>query len=130
MSDLKRLANPMLEDVWNCGVIDETDVFMCEDVYLGRLPAGLTTEDSSSLEYNIARIAWLAERGWPEDEQEPIRLAVELHDFAHRVVFVDGNHRVSAAIVMGDETISVEPSGNIGYLRDFIIPVSETTITL
>lgn len=130
VADLDRLANPMRDDAWGCGVIEEWDVLACEDISIGRLPAGLTAEDSASIEYNIARIAWLMEKGWDDDLTEPIRLATTVYEGCTTTWLPDGNHRASAAILMGEKTITVKPHGNVGNLRKVITPLAEKAIPL
>lgn len=103
---LAEYVDPMRLNTWQCGVIDVEDVECCEDPTIGAYPAGSTAEDASSWEYNVARIAWLAARGWktPEADSEPITLLVTA---SGALSLVDGNHRLAAAIVRGDKEITV-----------------------
>lgn len=112
VAELSRYVNPMRDDEWGCGVIDEMDVEFCEDPSLGRLPAGMTAEDSTSPEYNVARIAWLIQKGWDEnDTYEPMVLACN-YGLRSEPHFMDGNHRFAAAIVAGKKTVKVVFMGN------------------
>lgn len=120
--ELSRYVNPMRDDEWGCGVIDEMDVQLCEDVSIGRLPAGLTTEDSSSYEYNVARIAWLLQHGWDDsDTYEPMVLACN-YGLRSEPHFMDGNHRFAAAIIAGKKTVKVEFLGSKKDLKFTIAP--------
>ena len=113
VAELSRFVNPMRDDEWGCGVIDEMDVEFCEDPRMGRLPAGMTAEDSTSHEYNVARIAYLVQNGWDEDETyEPMLLSCN-SAFRREPHFRDGNHRFAAAIVSGKKTVKVTVEGNL-----------------
>lgn len=123
VSELTRYINPMRDDEWGCGVMDEMDVELCEDPSIGRLPAGMTTEDSSSLEYNVARVAWLSQHGWDEsDTYEPMVLACN-YGLRSEPHFMDGNHRFAAAIVAGKKTVKVEFLGSVKDLKFTLTPV-------
>jgi uncharacterized protein YbaR (Trm112 family) len=123
VADLEKLYNPMRNDPWACGEIDEFDVLSCmgNDSSAGRLPAGLTTEDTISLEYNIARIAWLANNGW-DDKDEPITVEMYSDSSNRWYPVVDGNHRLAAAIVLNMETIRITPDGDIDYMAKTLKP--------
>jgi hypothetical protein len=123
VADLEKLYNPMRNDPWACGEIDEFDVFSCmgSGSSAGRLPAGLTAEDSSSIEYNIARIAWLAKNGW-DDNDEPITVEMYPKSRHEWYPIVDGNHRLAAAIVLKLETIRITPDGDIDYMMETLKP--------
>jgi hypothetical protein len=112
VAELSRYVNPMRDDEWGCGVIDEMDVEFCEDPSMGRLPAGMTAEDSCSHEYNVARIAWLIQKGWDEDaDDEPMTLACN-YGLRSEPHFMDGNHRFAAAIASGKKTVKVVMLGS------------------
>lgn len=123
VADLEKLYNPMRNDPWACGEIDEFDVLSCmgDDSSAGRLPAGLTTEDSLSVEYNVARIAWLANNGW-DDNDEPITVEMYPESSDEWYPIVDGNHRFAAAIVLDMETIRITPDGDIDYMMQTLKP--------
>jgi hypothetical protein len=129
VSDLKKLSNPMDDNVWGCGFIDVDEVLSCDDVSNATLPAGMRkdeegitwADDIFSREYNIARIAWLARNGW-DDTKDPISLDVYPDSMTDWPAIVDGNHRFSAAIVNGMETIRINPSGDIDFLMDVLKP--------
>jgi len=122
VSELARYINPMRDDEWGCGVIDEIDVQLCEDASIGRLPAGMTAEDSTSVEYNVARIAWLVQHGWDEDDTyEPMVLACN-YGLRSEPHFMDGNHRFAAAIIAGKKTVKVEFLGSKKHLQFTIVP--------
>jgi hypothetical protein len=121
VAELARYINPMRDDEWGCGVFDEMDVELCEDSSIGRLPAGMTTEDTSSTEYNIARVAWFVQNGWDdEDTYEPMTLACN-YGLRFEPHFMDGNHRFAAAIVAGKRTVKVTLLGSIKDLRITVI---------
>lgn len=112
VAELSRYVNPMRDDEWGCGIIDEMDVEFCEDPRMGRLPAGMTAEDSTSHEYNVARIAYLVQNGWDEnDTYEPMVLSCNAA-FRREPHFMDGNHRFAAAIVAGKKTVRVTVQGS------------------
>lgn len=123
INNLLGYCNPMKEDAWDCGVITVEDVECCEDITVGRFPAGVTAEDSTSWEYNVARIAWLSRKGWKDASADVEPVIVHVYDldpqyFTGRksntfVCIQDGNHRVSAAAVRGDVNIQVVLSGDV-----------------
>ena len=123
VADLEKLYNPMRNDPWACGEIDAFDVlsYMADGSSAGRLPAGLTTEDTISVEYNIARIAWLANNGW-DDKDEPITVEMYADSSNRWYPIVDGNHRFAAAIVLNKETIRITPEGDIDYMMKALKP--------
>lgn len=108
---LAEYVDPLRLNTWQCGVIDVVDVECCEDPSIGAYPAGATAADASSWEYNVARIAWLAARGWKNlaADAEPITLDVTATGV---LSLVDGNHRSAAAIVRGDKEITVLIEGS------------------
>lgn len=108
------IGNPAEEDIWGCGPITETDVLSCPDPSIGRLPAGMTAEDTQSREYNIARIAWLIENhDHHAPDHEPIEIAAL--DLLGSWPILDGNHRLAAAHIAGIKTIPVELHGDIWW---------------
>jgi hypothetical protein len=110
--------HPMADNVWGCGVITVEDVLSCEDIFMGRQSTGSTAEDGESFEFNVARIAWLAERGWAtEGDPEPITVDVGVAGYTPHDLVLDGNHRLAAAIVRGDKEIKVAIAGDIEKAR-------------
>lgn len=114
---IEATGNPMEEDIWGCGPINLMDVMSCSDISIGRLPAGLTAESTNSLEYNIARIAWLANNYDFEDieDAEPISIASAHSITSGAWPILDGNHRVCAALIAGVKNIAVEVEGEIWW---------------
>lgn len=128
VANIIALSNPMEDDVWGCGIIEEEDVLACEDNRMGRYSSGRTPDDPASIEYNIARISWLMENyDWNNvEDEEPIQ--IELMEDCHWHVIVDGNHRVAAALILGLEHITVEISGEVDYCENILRPIAEVKI--
>lgn len=125
-SKIAELYNPMENDVWGCGEItpEDIDLACIEYLSVGRLPAGLTTEDSKTLEYNAARIAWIAENyDWDADDSEPITIEISGYGLIPPPI-MDGNHRVAAAIYSGVEFLKVEVCGDLEQLKEELQPIS------
>lgn len=62
----------------------------------------------------IIRIAHFVRTGWPAtgDDAQPITVDVGIGDYFPKWMITDGNHRVAAAIVRGDEWVDVSVSGS------------------
>lgn len=127
VSDLAFFVNPMRDDVWECGVIKPADVHSCWDTGFGEDPAEITENGYDSWEYNVARIAWLAENGWDSTLEDPDPITIHSRGAMSGydpVVIIDGNHRFSAAIILGLEYISVMATGDTGYLSELLRPLA------
>ena len=84
-----------------------------ENNRLSSLPHDPSRRNLSTRRYHIQRIAWLAVNGWTD----PIQIDVGVPELCSHVdwIVIDGNHRLAAAIVRGDKTISAAVSGSVGY---------------
>lgn len=130
LGNLLAYCDPMQDDAWDCGVITADDVEFCEDITVGRFPAGVTAEDSTSWEYNVARIAWLSRKGWKDasSDVEPVIVHDDLNPQRFTgststvlVRIQDGNHRAAAAKVRGDACIQVVLTGSIKKARSILM---------
>lgn len=124
VNKLLSYCDPMKDDVWGCGVITVEDVECCEDINIGRLPSGATAEDAGSWEYNVARIAWLCQKGWKaaDSDMEPVTVHVGQDGATRtRVEVRDGNHRLAAACVNRDSIIRVVAEGETSEVERFLL---------
>lgn len=106
--------NPMESNAWMCGVIAPDDVARCSDNAEGALPMDLyrmpetldyATRRALWRGYNIARISWLMENGW--DDVRPVTVEMFVNNDRSELTVTDGNHRLSAAILLGHSHIDV-----------------------
>lgn len=128
--NLIELSNPMDDDIWGCGVITMEDVLSCFDFHQASYPYESSEYDTTTREYNIARIAYIAEYElykYSEREQTPISVEITLmgdSSLAHHPI-IDGNHRVAAAHVLNEEFITIEISGDLDSAHELLQPVQE-----
>lgn len=125
LANLIEVANPMEADIWDCGVITEKDVLSC--FHFHHASYSYDNEhgfDTTSREYNIARIAYIAEyQLYKHNPNDPHPISVELGEWVTAHPILDGNHRIASAHIMGEEFITVEISGDIEYARELLKPV-------
>lgn len=107
--------DPMYDDIWACGRISIQDVKNCKELELGSKAFSENDENLKSWRYNVARIAWFVKNGWSNcrKDTQPILIEVSCIDDFHPIYVVDGNHRLAAAIVRGEEFILAEISGDL-----------------
>ena len=105
IESLKAVINPLDGDMWKVAAIDPQEVR--DAAGLGKvceLPlAQVKDELPPDLHrlFHISRIAWLLGADPNGDDPHKLMLAVS----KDRIWFYDGNHRVAAAIVRGDDAI-------------------------
>lgn len=71
--------------------------------------------------YNhFTRIKWLMENGW----QEPVSIDVGIPSLGYTPEWMieDGNHRTTAALLLGHETIEIKFSGTVSYFEELFMP--------
>lgn len=116
LAALLEYCDPTLDDPWGCGRIHSEDV-LNEVGYTRQRAKPLDYDDEvySSYEYNIERIAYFVEHGWESagSDAEPITVDIGLAGYTPFHLLVDGNHRVAAAKIRGDETITIELIGDV-----------------
>lgn len=141
VSSLVTVANPLLSDVWGCGIITEKEIRACKEAGLGRKPSGMMPSKSLTREYHIARVAYLMGATWPAVEYHEMMVyspadyyavlgTLADDDYSPRAVrmrqqvrITDGNHRFCAAVLSGRETVNIEPMGDVAFLRSILSPV-------
>lgn len=107
-----RHINPMEEDVWSVGSFSEHHVKSADEFFIeshsgNRDYASVGWDLANTKEYNIARVAWLMKtRDFYEDEA-PINFYFYTMNGKPSFEIIDGNHRLSAAMVRGDEDIPI-----------------------
>lgn len=115
LAALLELCDPTLDDPWGCGRISKDDVLDCIEFGepISKMP-DYNQELFDSYDYNVARIAHFVKDGWraSEYDYEPITVDIGLQGYMPNHIIVDGNHRVAAAKIRGDETIAVEIVGD------------------
>lgn len=109
---LRKLCDPFENPPWD-GVagltLDGVRQAMQEGFVLAQAYSGERRRTEWSTEDHIARIAYLAQEGW----DKPIDVDVGVPSLGCHVEWpvIDGNHRLAAAIVRGDEYILAKVSG-------------------
>lgn len=99
---------------WNCRRVTVEEVLDAPELHPEPLPSPRDLEERAL--YNAGRVAALLQTGWPlaEDDDEPVVVSVEFHPASGPVIEVaDGNHRVAAASIRGDEQIQVWIEGDV-----------------
>jgi len=116
LAALLEYCDPTLDDPWGCGRIDPEDVLLQVD-YTRQRAKTIDYDDEvyRSYEYNIDRIAYFVKNGWESagSDREPVTVDIGLAGYTPLHLLVDGNHRVAAAKIRGDETITVEVIGDV-----------------
>lgn len=109
IEDFKEIfPSPMKEDVWGVGSITIKEVKdRIKKKRLASTPFSCGNEDR---EYHIRRIAFLVVHPHLDDINIEIGLYYNYID--------DGNHRYSAALVRGDESIDVSFGGGVDEFHD------------
>ena len=85
----------------------------------GAVPVDRPVESDEEPIMHLGRIRWLMEHGWTD------AITVEIGDTPTSVWcwgILDGNHRVVAAILRGDERIDVELSGWLDVANQLLTP--------
>jgi len=108
-------CDPTLDNPWSCGRIEAKDVL--NEVGYSSMRAAPPEFDGDlydSYEYNIERIAYFLQSDWSSAaaDREPVTVDIGLLGYTPPYLIVDGNHRVAAAKIRGDETIAVEIIGD------------------
>jgi len=107
-------ANPLLTPPWPDLLVD-VDAGMIEAAYHDQLfervdgtrfAAPLSDSDYPDGRNHAGRAAWLAVNGWGD----PISIEASDIERGHWPI-ADGNHRLAAAILLGDEEIEAEIGG-------------------
>jgi hypothetical protein len=112
--------DPTIDDVWGCGAINPDDVLrQVNGLNNASYPTRLDSENFSSYEFNTARIAYLIHHGWdaPDVDAEPVTVDIGMRGYTPDELVPDGNHRLAAAKIRGDETITVCITGDIDKAR-------------
>lgn len=141
VQDMAKFVDPLLDDVWDTGMISKEEVLSCPDNTIGKNPSNLTATVNRTREYHIARISYLMEHGWEEVLNEEIMVYSPMNYFQNlaalkddyspkgirerqRVRITDGNHRFCAALFTGVQTLDIEPYGDLSFLATVLNPVS------
>jgi hypothetical protein len=129
IKSLKAVINPLDGEMWKVEAIDPQEVRDAADQrQFGKLPwAQVKNELPAECHrlFHITRIAWLLGEEMDGDDPHKLMLAVS----KDRVWFYDGNHRVAAAIVRGDDNIilHIAESGEVdlALLLPGLTPLSD-----
>lgn len=121
--------NPFSNCPWGCKVTKANVTAALKANRLVAIPDETWAADSirhgkPSPVYHEERIAYLVKNGW----NDPIQIDVGIPSMNCHVdwMVIDGNHRVAAAIMRGDTTISAQVGGSIDYAQElFGMDVSE-----
>lgn len=116
MAALLEYWDPTIDDVWGCGAIDEEDVLrQVNDLNNASYSTPLDSENFSSYDFNTARIAYLIHHGWDaaDVDVEPITVDIGMSGYTPDELVPDGNHRLAAAKIRGDKTVTVCIIGDI-----------------
>lgn len=108
--------DPILDDAWGCGPIMTADVLeqVCATNQTST-SAVFGTEEFSSYTFNTSRIAYLIQNGWSDTEADPkpITVDVGMSGYTPQELVIDGNHRIAAAKLRGDEEIKISVMGDV-----------------
>jgi hypothetical protein len=117
LSALLEYCDPMLDDPWGCGRIEEDDVLRAAALLTDcRGQTGeYDQEGSKSYTANVERIAHFYRYGWEVagSDLNPITVDIGLAGYTPAYLIVDGNHRVAAAKLRRDEWLDVELIGEL-----------------
>jgi hypothetical protein len=107
ISDLRAHLDPLRGEMWKCAPIKITDVEAAVAADDFDVRPWTTVKDDMDpkvhRDFHISRIAYLVSHAAPVDDSYPVLIAIA----PDRVWVYDGNHRLAAAIVRGDETMIV-----------------------
>lgn len=127
---IEAFRSPFQNDVWRCGVVTKLMVeqAIAEGSALGYYDwkaLGQTSPDNiPSQAQHAARVAYLVQYGWTD----AISIDVGVPSLGHFIAwpYEDGNHRICAAIIRGDQYIAAEVSGDIDHAAEiFGVPIEE-----
>jgi len=109
-------CNPFGNQIWGDYTLNYDDVI--RSIARG-LFSDVPVPISDGKEIHAGRIAWLVINGWNED---PIDIDVGVPGFGDVLEIVqDGNHRLAAAILRGDDFIPVECSGDEELINEIVV---------
>ncbi len=114
-SELRLFVNPLNGDMWKCSPISEAEILQAKasgktehrSWEADDLVSSLTLEQAR--EFHVNRIATLLDQ--PMNDE--IILILENHVTPIKVYLNDGNHRLAAAYLRGDETISATVAASV-----------------
>lgn len=108
--DIADISNPLTDDPWGSGLTQEIIDACLADV--SRHVATPVPAFCTDPWVHGGRIAWLHDNGW--DDEICIDVGVPSMSVPPPSwVVIDGNHRLAAALLRGDETIKVAISGSL-----------------
>lgn len=110
------LANPLKDWPWCCQAPSAEELKSLLQTAAPE-PCPVHTDEPASR--HAGRIRFLVENGWPD----PIMLDVGIPILGYagpEWPITDGNHRLAAAALRGDATISVDVSGQVGHAADLL----------
>lgn len=112
---LLEVCNPLVTSPWRVGRVSEAMVRRCiRDKRFQPHPVGM----SASRYVHAGRIAYFAVHGW--DDSIDIDVGVPSMGCHVKWPVQDGNHRLAAAAVRGDEMIKAEIGGSIDYASELL----------
>lgn len=121
LEHLLAAQHPGYGDPWGVGVIrlDDLDLVLCgEHAPESHSQSCRDQEawDGTCRTCEIIRVQHLAVHGWPPIDQDPqpVTFDAGLGSYVPPWCIVDGNHRVLAAWLRGDETIDIAICGGLG----------------
>lgn len=131
VENLISIANPMELDIWDCGVITKSDILSCFEYHNANYSydndSGM---DTTSREYNIARIAYIADNElYKHHKNEKHPIVVELAEWVRGHPIIDGNHRLAAAHILKEEFITIQICGDLDYAHEILCPVREFEVS-
>lgn len=119
VASLEAFHSPFQNDVWSCGVVSQAMVqdaidhghALDHDAWATlRVPGN---QNLPSQEQHAARIAYLVQHGWTDSIS--IDVGIPSMGYQPDWPYLDGNHRICAAIIRGDSHIEAEVSGDVDY---------------
>lgn len=119
---LEAFQTPFDNDVWRCGVVSKQMVQIAieqgQSLDHGAWAALKTPEGQclATQDQHAARIAYLVQNGW--DDAISIDIGIPSMGYQPEWPYLDGNHRICAAVMRGDTHIEAEVSGDVDYAKE------------
>jgi len=110
LTELREHVDPVAGELWGCQtLLTEDEIKQAESDGRFESTPWDTVKDQrhgpGSRDFHIGRIAYLVQHGWQDDEHT-IRLNLDT-TLGKSIGIDNGNHRICAALVRGDESLNV-----------------------
>lgn len=126
------LGNPLEMDIWECGIISETEIqehyrhSHSLHEYAGTPYSSISNNDEQNMpkEYHIDRIVHLM-RTMPNSDMlaDDMPISIDLWEGETWYPIIDGNHRLIACHLLGISHVWVSISGDLDYAEESLVPI-------